>query len=127
MDLSLFLAQVFGLYLVIVCTAFFLHKKDLPAILNEFERNKLLAVISGAMALLLGLALVVSHNIWEMNWRVLITLIGWISIVKGCARLFFLEQVHLFARKLVASPWHSVIMVVFFCMGLYLTYVGFTL
>lgn len=125
MTLSLFLAKVFGMYLAIVCAAFFLRRKDIPVILDEFERSKLLAIVSGAMALLLGLALVVLHNVWEMNWRVLITLLGWISIVKGCARLFFLEQVHSFARRLVLSPWHSVIMAVFFFMGLYLTFVGF--
>jgi hypothetical protein len=35
----------------------------------------------------MGLAIVLTHNIWTADWRVLITLFGWLSAIGGAVRL----------------------------------------
>ena len=35
-----------------------------------------------------GLAIVLTHNIWAADWRVLITLFGWLNVIGGALRLF---------------------------------------
>jgi len=45
------------------------------------ERGVLL--FGGYLALFLGLGTVVLHNVWTDDWRVIITIFGWLSLVKG--------------------------------------------
>ena len=126
MALSIFLAKLLGLYLMIVCAAVFLRRKDLEGALNEFATSKLFAYFSGAVILMLGLAVVLSHNVWELNWRGAITLLGWLTIAKGIIRLFFLEGAKALSQKVILSGWYWIIILVSFLVGVWLAYVGFS-
>ncbi|MGD0908193.1 MAG: hypothetical protein ABSA96_11470 [Candidatus Acidiferrales bacterium] len=44
--------------------------------------------LSGVLFFLGGLAIVRAHNQWVRNWKVLITLLGWFSLVLGLVRMF---------------------------------------
>lgn len=46
-------------------------------------------VLSGFIALIVGIMLVVSHNLWVEDWRVLLTIIGWMALFKGLVIIFF--------------------------------------
>ncbi len=37
----------------------------------------------GLMTLIIGIAMIVGHHIWDGSWRVVITVIGYLSLVKG--------------------------------------------
>lgn len=39
--------------------------------------------LGGMMALIIGFLIATYHNVWEMRWEVIITLLGWGSLVKG--------------------------------------------
>ena len=80
MELSVFLAKVLGLYLVIVAPAALLNRKHFPRLIKEFSDSLAMVVLSGFVALVLGLLLVVSHNVWTADWRVIITLLGWVTL-----------------------------------------------
>jgi len=43
--------------------------------------------LDGTLIFIAGLALVRAHNIWSREWPVLITLLGWLAIVAGLARM----------------------------------------
>ncbi len=121
MELSIFLAKVLGLYLVIVPLAVLVNRKRLPRLVEEFSTNIGLNILASIFALVLGLLLVVSHNIWTADWRVIITILGWLTLAKGVVRLFFLEQVQKLSR-ISLKPWF---LVLFVLVGLYLSYIGF--
>src|SRR3989338_6826871 len=89
MDLSIYLAKVMGLYLLIVSFGLLINKKRLIHILIDFLKNPPLVFLSGFFALVIGLLLVTSHNIWIMDWPVLITILGWLSLIKGTIRIAF--------------------------------------
>ena len=125
MELSIFLAKLLGLYLMIVCAAVFLKREKLKIMLEEFEKSHLFIFSSGAMVLLLGLAMVISHTIWELNWRGLITLLGWLTVGKGIIRLYFFEWAQVTSRKVVQSRWYWCIIGLSFIIGLWLAYIGF--
>ena len=112
MELSIFLARVLGLYLVIVPLAVLVNRKHLPRLGEEFSTNLGLNILASVFALVLGLLLVVSHNVWSRDWRILITVLGWLTLAKGVVRLFFLERMQKLAALLtqlwpyqrIASP-----------------------
>ena len=124
MELSVFLAKVLGLYLVIVAPAALLNRKHFPRLIKEFSDSLAIVVLSGLVALVLGLLLVVSHNVWTADWRVIITLLGWLTLIKGIVRFAFPDKV---ARLwTAASRWWATVLVAFFILGVYLTYKGFS-
>ena len=125
MELSIFLAKVLGLYLVIVPLAVLVNRKHLPRLVEEFSTNVGLNILASIFALVLGLLLVVSHNVWTADWRVLVTILGWLTLAKGVVRLLFLEQMQKLSA-LSLKPWWAVVLVLFVLVGLYLSYVGFS-
>ena len=89
MDISIFLAQALGLYLIIISLAFTFNQRRFKPIILDMMNAPGLMLISGFMALIIGILLVTSHNIWVMDWRVIITITGWMALLKGLNIIFF--------------------------------------
>jgi hypothetical protein len=89
MDISKFLSKVIGLYLIIVCSAMLINMNLFIDNVNGLMNNPPLLFISGLFTLLLGLFLVVCHNIWQWNWRVIITIFAWIALLKGISLVMY--------------------------------------
>jgi ribose/xylose/arabinose/galactoside ABC-type transport system permease subunit len=87
--LTLFLAKVLGLYFLAMGCAMAANKKALIATVNEIMRTPPLLMLSAIIALAMGLALVIGHNIWTGGaLPLIVTLIGWASLFKGLVFLF---------------------------------------
>ncbi len=91
MEISIFLAKFWGWLLVIICLIFLLRKKVLLEELFRLVEDKGFALVSGYIALIFGLVTVVLHNVWVADWRVVITIFGWLSLTKGIVRIGFPE------------------------------------
>lgn len=125
MELSLFLAKLMGLYLVLVSLAFWLNRRVVAKLIAELSGNVSLTIFSGAMLVILGLAVVLKHNVWVADWRVIVTILGWITLLKGLLRTFAPEKVPKLAVKSESAL--TVIFLIALALGAYLTYIGFTL
>lgn len=125
MELSIFLAKLLGLYLLIASIAILVNHKPFNKLLNEYVKNLPAVFFQSVFALLFGLALVISHNVWTGDWRVIVTVIGWLALLKGVAHLFAPQA----AIKKGVDFYHAtspVIFVITTLLGAYLTYIGFT-
>ena len=91
MELSLFLAKLFGLYLLIVAVLWAVRGEVISKVMEEFFTNGPMLFLSGLLSLVVGIAMAISHSVWEMSWRGLITLMGYLAIVKGISRIGFPE------------------------------------
>ncbi|KTD05252.1 hypothetical protein [Fluoribacter gormanii] len=89
MDKSKFLSKVLGLYLILVSLAIFLNLEQFTIYVQELLKNAPLMLVLGFWTLILGLLMVVSHNIWQGNWRLLITIISWIVLLKGASMILY--------------------------------------
>ena len=83
MDVSRFLAKVLGLYLIIVSVAMLTNMQQVMVYIAGIMDSPPLLFVTGLFTLILGLLMVVSHNVWQWNWRVLITIIAWLVLLKG--------------------------------------------
>jgi predicted lysophospholipase L1 biosynthesis ABC-type transport system permease subunit len=70
---------------------------------HEFVASKPLIFLSGVLVLVAGLAIVNAHNVWEPDWRAIITVLGWLGIVRGIASLLFPVQVQSVGERMVGS------------------------
>lgn len=124
MYISFFLAKVIGLYLIITCGAMLVRRKRLMVIVEQFIENSAMTLLSGIMSLILGLLMVVSHNVWVFNWRILITLIGWLTLIKGIAWLYFPSAMRQYAERMVENKTYMATLVVSLVIGFFLFTMG---
>lgn len=128
MDISLLLAQVIGLYLLLEGVVILTRKKFIMNIVDDLSNDKALMFVTGAMVFILGLLIVLTHNVWETTWRVIPTIVGWAMVVKGVA-IFFVPNIMIAKAKRFSKNRNLAVLagVVAVVVGLYLVYVGFGL
>ncbi len=125
MGLSLFLAKLLGLYLLIVAGVWIARKEEVDKAIKEIFNSRGMLALTGWMSLIPGLAIAIGHPVWQLNWRGLITLLGYLMIVKGIMRIAFVEQVEKYTLKIL-SKHYWVIIAVLVVLGAILTYSGFS-
>lgn len=69
--------------------AMLLNRSLFPEMAAELERSYIVIFISGLLSLLAGVAIIRVHNVWSGGWPVIVTVVGWLAIVGGLARMWF--------------------------------------
>lgn len=126
MELSLYLAKAWGLAGVLLCIGLLLNKKQIISIIKYFEGDALSGLLAGIVTLGIGVAQVVGYESWTFDWQVLITLYGWIALLKGVAILFIPGYLEKFARIFAKEGLFTTAFIIFFILSAYLFYMGFT-
>jgi uncharacterized protein YjeT (DUF2065 family) len=125
MGISIFLAKLIGLYFLILGVLLLFRKRQIEAACKEVSSSKGILSVSAEISLLFGLVIAIDHTVWEASWRGLITLLGYIMILKGIMRFAFPDKVKkMFSKTMGNGYWLMVIIVL--VIGIYLTYCGFT-
>ena len=89
MDTSLLLARIIGPLFVIVGLGVLMNPGHYRSMMQRFLESSDLYYFSGALAFVIGMLMIQFHNLWVADWRVVITLIGWMSLLKGVIRILF--------------------------------------
>lgn len=87
MDRSLFLARLLGPTFVAVALGMLVNLGMYETMIAEALNVGILFYLSGLMSLLAGLTIVNLHNRWQMDWRVIITVLGWLMTIGGIVRI----------------------------------------
>jgi len=125
MNLTNYLAEVWGLSLVLIPLALLINPKYLKRLFTEAE-NEATMLFLGMVSLIIGLAMILSYNVWDKNWQIIITILGWLSLIKGLAVLFVPEYIKKWIKKMENAPFLPIALVVAIFIGLIITYLGFT-
>ena len=88
MSNSLFLARLIGPVMLVVGLAVFTNPRGFRDMAEEFLASRALMFLSGLIIMPVGIAIVLTHNIWTADWRVAITVFGWLCAIGGALRLF---------------------------------------
>jgi hypothetical protein len=73
--------------LLAVGAGILINPKPFHTMAGEVVRSVTLVYLFGLFDFAAGLAIVLTHNVWVANWRVLITLIGWLMLIRGAVRI----------------------------------------
>ncbi len=125
MELSIFLAKLLGIYMLIVALELIARRHEFEGAVKDFASSKGLIVFSGSVSLILGLAVAIGHPVYESNFRGLITLLGYILILRGVWRMAFPSRL----QKKMFACFHKGCkgcLIILIVLGIYLTYSGFT-
>ena len=88
MDTSLFLFKFWGWYCVIFFFILCFNPKRIKQIIEDIQDEKFTILIS-FLAIIVGLLNILFHNVWEANIRLVVTLFGWLALLKGIMLLTF--------------------------------------
>lgn len=118
MDNSILLAKFWGWYLIIFFLILSVNPKRIKQVFNDLNDQKFLT-ISSVVAIVMGLVNILFHNIWELNWKLIITLIGWVSLLIGLT-LFIFPKPTIAILKFINIKLVQVIYIMLFFAGIFL-------
>jgi uncharacterized protein YjeT (DUF2065 family) len=75
--------QVFSLYYIAVGIGILVNPQFYKKIFEDFIERTPILYFGGVMALGVGYLLVAFHNTWTKDLSVIITIVGWLALVKG--------------------------------------------
>jgi len=126
MDTSLLIARFLGSMMLVAGVAMFVNRQMLTRIYEDISNSPGLIFIAGAMALAVGVAFVTFHNIWVADWRVFITVYGWLALLGGIVRMVFPDVAIRIGKRMMAN--NSMLLVTAglnVIIGAFLCYQGF--
>jgi len=126
MHASIFLARLLGPLLLFPGVGILLDRRAFRSIAKEVTQSLTLVYLFGLIDLAAGLAIVLTHNVWVASWRVLITLIGWVLLLRGAVRIIVPDTVMSYAATLIRNDHvFTVTGVLAVILGLVLCYFGY--
>jgi len=125
---TIFLSRLIGLYCILVMPSMVLYRQATVNWMTALLNNAALMWVLSVITLTIGLAMVLAHNVWSGGaLPVIVTLVGWATLIKGLLFLFFPPGVESeFILNALRNPllfyvWMTPSLVI----GIYLTYGGF--
>jgi uncharacterized protein YjeT (DUF2065 family) len=126
MDTASFVAALIGPIYILVGIGILLDPNHYQKMIEEFLHSPTLIYMGGAMALAAGLSILYFHNAWSSDWRVIITLFGWLACLKGAHLLIFPGHVsQLWSPMISNASVLRVVAVAALGLGIFLTAVAY--
>ncbi len=126
MQTSIFIARLLGPVYLLVSIAMLADPKAFRVLIKEFIKSHALMYMAGVLGLLGGLALVLTHNIWAFDWRLIITLIGWAALGRALVTIFQPQWIASVMSKLLAhKEMFSAAAALSLVIGLVLSFFGY--
>jgi hypothetical protein len=125
MDISIIFAQIIGIVCLVAGLEVVFNRRFVSAAIEDTLRNAAVLWVMGLIALVVGATVIAVQNVWSSDWRLVITVVGWIALLKGAFIMLFPGSAAWLYRKcnttglLMASGILAVIL------GLFFLYVGF--
>lgn len=125
MDISIFLAKFWGWYLILFFVVLSFNPRRIRQVFNNLRDEKFL-ILASFMAIVIGLLNILFHNVWELSWALIITLIGWSSLIIGLA-LFILPKTTVAWLQVSNIKFVQVIYTMLLMIGLYLLNIAYNI
>jgi hypothetical protein len=94
------LAALIGPAIMAIAASMLLNANSLPTLIGQFSHDPALIWVSGMILFVAGLAIVRAHNVWSGGWVVAVTVIGWLLLIGGLARILFPIQLAAIAAEI---------------------------
>lgn len=124
-DLSHFLAQILGVWLIVLSLYTFIKHDHLRAALEEVEHSPSTQLTWALATFFMGLLTILIHQVWVWDWPVAITIIGWVLTIVGVLRLFFPDNFFKQSLRIFEGPLSYVSASFWLVIGVFLSWWGF--
>ena len=115
-------ARLVGPLLVVIGLGVLLNPTLYADAIADAVKSTTLIYLSGVASLLGGLAILNAHRTWTADWRVIITILGWIFVIAGFIRIVLRRQMTTIYSGSIAMTIVGVIVLV---LGGHLSFEGY--
>jgi hypothetical protein len=126
MAAAVWIARLVGPVFVAIGLGILLNADFYAGAIVEAVHSPTLVYLSGVASLLAGLAIVNAYGTWSADWRVVVTIVGWLCIVGGIVRIVLPGVVGSLATKLYSGPIElAIIGVIVLIVGAFLSFTSY--
>lgn len=120
---TMFLAQLIGPFAIVGGLMILFNKPMIDKVMKSMDKEPLAVLIAGYASFAVSIAIVLKHNLWVSPAEIIITLLGWIGMVKGILLMIATNKVISFSKNITNKLMIGG--VVWVLIGGYLSYVGY--
>ena len=125
MELSILIARIASVVYLSAALGALFNRDHYRRILNDWSKNATLIYFMGFTAVVLGFLVVHHHNIWLMEWTVLVTILGWLALIKGVLLIIFPRFVERYSKPIFEGRGFDLFPYLAALLGLLFGYFGF--
>lgn len=122
---SYIISQILGLYLVIMAIILLARAKFYRNLIMNLDKNYVSVMVGSAFGLVIGLIIVALHNLWVSNIHILVTIIGWLILIKSITWLSVPERMVLWSKRISAGSGYYVMIAFMGIIGVLLLAKGY--
>ncbi len=90
---------------------------------GRFLANGPLVLISGVLAMVAGLSIDNTHNVWIVDWTLIVTVFGWALVLGGASRIIAPQVVSDVGSSMMGRPTMTRVIGTFWALlGAFLTF-----
>jgi len=97
------------------------YKEKLPKLVD----NSSYLMLGGFMAIVFGFLILEFHNYWNSDWTIVITIFGWLSLLKGIILIVFPQMFTGYISTILKAENQKYILIVTLILGVFFGYFGF--
>jgi len=87
MEMTIWISRFLGPVILVLAMPIIFSPIFLQETTKRFLADSPLVLISGMFAMTAGLSIVNTHNVWVLNWPLIVTLFGWALVLGGASRI----------------------------------------
>lgn len=122
MELSLLIAKEIAIIYIVAGLAIIIGQLNFQNIAEDLAKSPSLTLVTGLIGLIVGVILVMYHNIWVWQWTVLITIVSWLFLLGGIILIIYPKILLTMGKFYKNSPLWGILMI---CFGLLFGYFGY--
>lgn len=121
--MAIWISKFLGPVILVLSIPMIVTPKSLQETSKRFLADSPLILVSGVLAMTAGLSIVNTHDIWVMDWPLIVTLFGWALVLGGVIRVIAPRTVEKVGGKMLDRPVMMRIAGVFWgLLGVFLTF-----
>ncbi len=97
--MTIILARFWSILVMAFAIIFLINPKSLDRLYSYLEDEKFVFII-GFFSFIIGLITILLHNVWVVNWSIMVTIFGWIALIKGISRIAFTTEFTINSKRI---------------------------
>jgi hypothetical protein len=120
---AIWISKLLGPVILALAIPMIAEPRRLQETTQRFLADSPLVLVSGVLAMTAGLSIVNTHNVWVLEWTLIVTLFGWALVLGGASRIVAPSIVSAAGTAMMERPTATrAVGVLWACLGAFLTF-----
>ena len=117
--------QIFSIFYLAIGIGILINPDFYKKLFEECCESAAVMYIGGIMTIVIGYLILAFHNTWTMDFSVIITIIGWLALIKGILILVLPKMMIAMTRAMLKENTLKIMAAWVIFLGLAFSFLGF--